>query len=51
MAYSFEKVQAAPVLATVRRLEQRIEARFPGRGGKIWQKISILDAARRDGER
>lgn len=32
MAYSFEKVQAAPVLATVRRLEQRIEARFPGRG-------------------
>ncbi len=29
---SFEKVQAAPVLATVRRLEQRIEARFPGRG-------------------
>lgn len=32
MAYSFEKVQAEPVLATVRRLEQRIEARFPGRG-------------------
>lgn len=32
MAYSFEKVQAAPVLATVHRLEQRIEARFPGRG-------------------
>ncbi|KRB76988.1 hypothetical protein ASE01_09485 [Nocardioides sp. Root190] len=32
MASTFEKVQAAPVLATVRRLEQRIEARFPGRG-------------------
>lgn len=32
MAYSFEKVQAAPVLATVRRLEERIDARFPGRG-------------------
>lgn len=32
MAYSFEKVRAEPVLATVRRLEQRIEARFPGRG-------------------
>ncbi|WP_408898478.1 hypothetical protein ACJ5H2_05045 [Nocardioides sp. R1-1] len=32
MASSFEKVQAAPVLATVRRLEQRIDARFPGRG-------------------
>ncbi len=29
---SLEKVQAAPVLATVQRLEQRIEARFPGRG-------------------
>ncbi|MBU2697937.1 hypothetical protein [Pimelobacter sp. 30-1] len=29
---SFEKVQAAPVLATVRRLEERVEARFPGRG-------------------
>ncbi len=29
---SFEKVQAAPVLATVRRLEERIAARFPGRG-------------------
>lgn len=32
MVTRFEKVQAAPVLATVRRLEQRIEARFPGRG-------------------
>lgn len=32
MTHSFEKVEAAPVLATVRRLEQRIEARFPGRG-------------------
>jgi len=28
----FEKVQAAPVLATVQRLERRIAARFPGRG-------------------
>jgi hypothetical protein len=32
VASPFEKVQAAPVLATVRRLEARIEARFPGRG-------------------
>lgn len=32
MAYSFEKVQADPVLTTVRRLEQRIAARFPDRG-------------------
>ncbi|GAA3661649.1 hypothetical protein GCM10022237_21920 [Nocardioides ginsengisoli] len=32
MASPFEKVQAGPVLATVRRLEERIEARFPGRG-------------------
>ncbi len=32
MGHSYEKVQAEPVLDTVRRLEQRIDARFHGRG-------------------
>lgn len=32
MTTSFEKVQPAPVLATVRRLQERVEARFAGRG-------------------
>ncbi|UMG91524.1 hypothetical protein [Nocardioides sp. TF02-7] len=32
MAAGLEKVQAEPVLATVRRLQERIAARFPGRG-------------------
>ncbi len=32
MPSPLERVQAAPVLATVRRLEERIDARFPGRG-------------------
>ncbi|TNM37353.1 hypothetical protein FHP29_16045 [Nocardioides albidus] len=32
MSSPLEKVQVAPVLATVRRLEERIGARFPGRG-------------------
>lgn len=47
MTYSFEKVQAAPVLATVRRLEERIGARFPGRGvhrvsGELAQLIETV---------
>ncbi|MCX6402107.1 MAG: hypothetical protein NTX33_19520 [Propionibacteriales bacterium] len=32
MEYSYDKVQAEAVLATVRRLERRIDARFPERG-------------------
>ena len=47
MTYSFEKVQAAPVLATVRRLEERIGARFPGRGvhrvaGELGQLVETV---------
>jgi hypothetical protein len=38
-----ERVQAAPVLATVRRLEQRIDARFPGRGlNKVAGELASL---------
>ena len=56
MAYSFEKVQAEPVLATVRRLEQRIDARFPGRGlyrivgelGRLVEEVATSTASVRD---
>ena len=42
MPSSLERVQAAPVLATVRRLEERIAARFPGRG---LTKVAAIELA------
>jgi len=39
----FEKVQAGPVLATVRRLEERVAARFPGRGlHRVAGELAVL---------
>ncbi|GAA1503294.1 hypothetical protein [Nocardioides humi] len=50
MSSPLEKVQAAPVLATVRRLEQRIGARFPGRGlhrvvGELAALVQTVDSS------
>ena len=50
MASPLEKVQAGPVLATVRRLEARIEARFPGRGlhrvvGELASLVATVDTS------
>ncbi|TQK69922.1 hypothetical protein [Nocardioides sp. SLBN-35] len=50
MPSPLERVQAAPVLATVRRLEQRIAARFPGRGlnrvaGELAGLVETVDSS------